>query len=178
MAVLANNSVELWAKEFEKLNTSAPTPTTKQGEMYIKAFFQSAQLNSDKKVEEFLKNKQLGYASVMYLRINACHTYKATPAVLIFLSESGIIDNFGKSTMVVNYMQYIAHKFGLKVIDIKELGMNVFPHGYPSEEQWQKMWELQKLSVHDRNRDLSDNMLDYPKCMKSLMTEEEIKKRG
>lgn len=55
MAVLANNSIELWAKEFKKLNTSTPVPTSKQAEMYIQAFCKSAQLNSDKKVEKLLK---------------------------------------------------------------------------------------------------------------------------
>lgn len=85
--------------------------------------------------------------------------------------------------MVVNYMQYIAHKFGLKVIDIKELGMNVFPHGYPTEEQWQQMWQLQKLDTEELSKFdtfiRSDNMLDYPqRCLKSLMTDEEIKIKG
>lgn len=95
----------------------------------------------------------------------------------IYLSESGIVNNFGKSTMIINLLQYIAHERGLKNIGMKEFGMFVFPMGVPTEESWEKAWEANKLQniftkeeVVELWGDMTvpDNILDYPRSMESI----------
>lgn len=58
--------------------------------------------------------------------------------MLLFLA-SDVLDNFGKSTMMAAYLQYIAWKRGIKTIGINEWAQWAFPWGLPTEDEWQKL---------------------------------------
>ena len=120
-------------------------------------------LGDDKELIQLLDEKKGGMASVIWLRIKYCHTYSITPALAVYLGE--IVTNFGISTMMCNYLQYMANKHKLKVISCKDWGLKIFHHGYFNDEDWQKAWELQKINAEGEG---SDNMLDYSGCYNSI----------
>lgn len=64
--------------------------------------------------------------------------------------------------MMAAYLQYIAWKYGLKTIGITEWAMRAFPLGIPTEEEWQRLWNAQKVPVEERTGWGTDNILDNP----------------
>lgn len=156
--------VENWAKEVENYPRRAFTEEEVGKLMHL--LFNESILNKDEEVVRLLDEKQGGMASVIWLRINHCHTYKISPTLAIYLGE--IITNFGESTMMCNYLQYMAYKNHLKVITLREWGLKIFPNGYISEEGWKKAWELQKIETDREKGYNSDNMLDYSGCYNSI----------
>lgn len=171
-----SDKIERWAKKFEE-HMKIRELTKEETKLFLSASFNEKQINEDKEILKLLETKKAGLASVMYLRVKSIHTYELTPALAVYLFESGIINNFGKSTMIINYLQYIAHERGLKNIGMKEFGMFVFPMGVPTEESWDKAWEANKLQnifikeeVMELQRDITapDNILDYPRAMESI----------
>lgn len=171
-----SNKTEEWVKKF--MNGMKTRELTKEeAKLFLSAYFNEKQINEDKEILELLETKKAGLASVMHLRVKNIHTYKLSPAVAVYLSESGIVNNFGKSTMMTTFFQYIAHERGLKNIGMKEFGMFVFPMGVPTEESCEKAWEANKLQnifikeeVMELRRDMTapDNILDYPMAMESI----------
>ena len=86
-----------------------------------------------------------------------------------FITKAIIGNNFGRSTMMANYLQWICHKHHIHKITLNEFCMDVFPMGFPSEEQWCTLWDLQKVDVKclQPGSDFygsSDNILDYSSC--------------
>lgn len=158
---LTTYDVENWAKEVEKFSMRSLT------EDEIKKFLMSLKseklINDNKELIQLLDEKKGGMASVIWLRIKNCHTYAITPALAVYLGE--IITNFGMSTMICNYLQYMAHKHKLKVITCQDWGLKIFPMGYISDSDWGKAWNLQKIIPDEGG---SDNMLDYSGCYDSI----------
>jgi hypothetical protein len=82
-----------------------------------------------------------------------------------------VVSNFGISTMVANYLQYVAHKHGLKKIRVVDIGLRAFPNGFPDNDAWQKLWEAQKVPREfweQENYSGPDNMLDRLEFMESI----------
>ena len=71
--------------------------------------------------------------------------------------------------MIANYLQFVAHKNGLKKIGMNDFVMKAFPHGYPSKENWHKLWDMQKA-------DDGGNILDDAACGESIRIEYERSK--
>lgn len=159
---LSKNDVENWAKEVEKFPKRKLTEEEVDG--FLKFSMNEDRINEDKEIIRLLDEKEGGMASVIWLRIKHCHTYSITPALAVYLGE--IISNFGISTMMCNYLQYMAYKHKQKVIDFKTFGMKIFPMGFISDIDWQKAWQMQKI-ISDNNGG-SDNMLDYSGCYDSI----------
>lgn len=153
--------VENWAKEVEKF--SPRQLTEEEAKVFLMCSMSEKKLGDDKELIQLLDEKKGGMASVIWLRIKYCHTYSITPALAVYLGE--IVTNFGISTMMCNYLQYMANKHKLKVISCKDWGLKIFPHGYFHDEDWQKAWELQKINAEGEG---SDNMLDYSGCYNSI----------
>ena len=153
--------VENWSKEVEKFQTRQLTE--EEAKTFLMCSISEKRLGDDKELIQLLDEKKGGIASVIWLRIKHCHTYSITPALAIYLGE--IISNFGISTMMRNYLQYMAHKHKLKVITCKDWGLKIFPFGYISDDDWEKAWNLQKIIPEDGG---SDNMLDYSGCYNSI----------
>lgn len=155
--------VENWAKEVEKF------PVRPLTDDEVKTFLLCSISEFDKNIQKddlikLLDDKKGGMASVIWLRIKFCHTYSITPDLAVYLGE--IVTNFGLSTMLCNYMQYMANKHKLKVITCKDWGMKIFPNGYISDDDWRKAWDLQKITPIENMA--SDNMLDYSGCYDSI----------
>lgn len=81
--------------------------------------------------------------------------------VYLFLA-SDVLDNFGKSTMMAAYLQYIAWKRGIKTIGINEWAQWAFPWVLPTEDEWERLWNAQKIPFDMREDACVDNMLDCP----------------
>ena len=64
--------------------------------------------------------------------------------------------------MMAAYLQYIAVKRGIKTIGISEWAQWAFPWGLPTEDEWQRLWNAQKIPVDMREDTMTDNMLDCP----------------
>lgn len=153
--------VENWAKEVEKFPTRQLTED--EAKTFLMSSMAEKRVGDDKELIQLLDEKKGGMASVVWLRIKHCHTYSITPALAVYLGE--IISNFGISTMMCNYLQYMAHKHKLKVITCKDWGLKIFPMGYISDSDWEKAWNLQKINAEGEG---SDNMLDYSGCYNSI----------
>jgi hypothetical protein len=153
--------IENWAKEVEKFPKRKLTDEEVEG--FLKYSMNEDRINEDKEIIRLLDEKKGGMASVIWLRIKHCHTYSITPALAVYLAE--IISSFGISTMMCNYLQYMAYKHKQKVIDFKTFGIKIFPMGFISDTDWQKAWDMQKI-INDNEG--SDNMLDNSFCMQSI----------
>lgn len=157
------NLIEKWAEKLSKLPVRRMTDEEVQ--FYVTIFFNENKINNDNKILDDLEKRKAGMASVLWLRVKHLHTYKITPSLALFLGGT-IIKNFGISTMVASYLQYISHKHNLDVISVKEWNAIVFPNGYPTNESWDEAWDLQKITPETRKEygisdDLTDNILDY-----------------
>ena len=117
--------------------------------------------DEDKELIADLENKRHGVGSAFWLRVKHFHTYSVTPSLALFLA-SDVLDNFGKSTMMAAYLQYIAVKRGIKTIGISEWAQWAFPWGLPTEDEWERLWNAQKIPFDMREDTMTDNMLDCP----------------
>lgn len=96
-------------------------------------------------------------------RVSLVHSFELDDRVLLFLCC--ICKSAGVGIMYCWYFQYQCKKRNLKKVTFENLA-EIFSWGFPSENDLQKLWELQK--VNRNNMDDSDNLLDYPQAGKSL----------
>lgn len=164
----SSQAVEEWAKSVASKNMRPLTE--KEATEFMKYFMSQKDLDKDKELIEILDQKKGGYSSVLWLRIKYHHTFSITPSLCVYLGEN-IIKNFGMSTMIANYLQYIAKEIGIKKIGFDEWCMFAFPMGHPTDKSWEELWDAQKLDSEARQEDryrYCDNVLDYPEFMESL----------
>lgn len=164
----STHAIEDWAKNVAQKQMRQLTDEETRD--FIRYCLVSKQLDKDQELINLLNNKKAGYASVLWLRIKTIHTYSITPSLCIYLGEC-VIKNFGMSTMIANYLQYIAKTKGLKTIGFDEFSRYAFPMGYPTDKSWNELWDLQKIDLEFRSQDCyrcMDNILDYPQFMESL----------
>lgn len=166
---LEPTAVEEWAKEFECCNKRKLTK--EEFNMFMNAIFGEDKINKDKEVLDLLEGKpQASMATVVYKRINARHTYVITPTVAL-LAEI-VAKNFGASTMLCAYLQYKAHQLGVRTINTKVFCCDIFSLGIPTDDELQRLWNLQKLDpdlLKNRKMFEPDNGLDYKQTYKSIM---------
>ena len=153
------HAIEDWAKLVDSIKKEEMT--TDEMRLFITCYTREEDMNKDPELMKLLKSKD-NYASVLWNRIKACHTYEVSPALCLYLGN--VISNFCVSTMIANYLQFVAHKNGLKKIFISDFGMKAFPNGLPSEENWRKLWDMQKA-------DDGGNILDDAACGESIRIE-------
>ena len=154
------NNIEEWCKEVDKL----PRRLFNGKEMLFLAelLFKEEVVNRRVDIHKLLEDKELGYASVIWLRVKCFHSFTISPSLALFLGD--IVSNLGTSTMISNFLQYKAFRLKLKHITLSEFYTMIFPDCWISDEDWRKAWEWQKI----KDEGISDNMLDYPKYMKSI----------
>ena len=150
------HAIEDWAKEVASIKKEEMT--TDEMRLFITCYTREEDMNKDPELMKLLESND-NYASILWNRIKACHTFEISPALCLYLGN--IIENFGISTMIANYLQFVAHKNGLKKIGMNDFGMKAFPHGYPSKENWHKLWNMQKA-------DDGGNILDDVSCGESI----------
>lgn len=159
------NSIELWAIETDKEFKKSQLPMNdEQSHAFVSCCMNQKVMDDDKDVVEKLEKKQLGYSSVFWNRVKYCHTYTVSPSLALFMGF--VARSFGEVTIYANYLQYKAHQYNQKHIDINFISMHCFPMGFPSEEVMHKVWDAQK--VERKNFGDSDNLLDYQKCQESI----------
>ena len=159
---LNGSSIENWASELD--NQEKMTPLTEEdSEVLFKCMFNEEQIDND---PEFSKMLESNFMHALFMkRVKVYHTYSITPTAVVFIS---MINNFnpGISTMIANYLQYIAHRDKVEKFDLKYLTMKIFPNGFFSSDTLAKFWYKQKIETDSNHR--SDNMLDYSEFGSSM----------
>lgn len=156
------NSVEiLFASKFEELKRH-PMPD-EVAKILITLSLASIPEDDKEANEQFLckiiekRFKALGYSMDIKARI-----------FLAYMANSP-----GMAVMYCHYLAYYCKKNNVSSLTFIDLCMDVFPFGFPSEEDLHKLWDEQKV---DRNQDQpgTDNLLDYFHASKSIMAGTDI----
>ncbi len=101
---------------------------------------------------------------VIESRAKASFSFQLTDAKLI-LFMCVLTKGPGTAVMYLTYMQYWAKKRNVTSIDFSTFCTDIFPNGFPSEEDLHLLWRDQKV---ERSEGGSDNLLDYQSAMKSI----------
>lgn len=149
------HAIEDWCKNVDQAEKREMTKD--ESRIFISCFMHEKKMEQDPELMKILESKD-NYASVLWNRLKL-HTVEVSPVVCMFLGFH--ITNFGTSTMIANYLQYVAHRHGIKKIGMNDVGMKVFPHGFPTEETWRDLWYMQKA-------DDGGNILDDSSCGASI----------
>ena len=169
---LESIAVEEWAKEFESCEKR--NLTKEEAEILVRICLNENEINEDKKLLDLLNNDNSpdSMAKVVYQRIKSFHTYQISPSVALLL-EMLVVKNFGSSTMICAYLQYKSHNLGVKIIDGYVFCKDIFPFGIPTDEELNRLWNLQKLDpdLLEKRESMfeSDNGLDYKVTYESIM---------
>lgn len=150
------HAIEDWAKKVDQAEKRVMTED--ESRIFVCCFMQEKKMNDDPELMKLLESND-NYSSILWNRLKCCHTVEVSPAACLFLGCH--IANFGISTMVANYLQYVAHKYRIKKVGVNEVGMKVFPNGFPTEETWRMLWDMQKS-------DDGGNILDDAACGESI----------
>lgn len=154
------NNIEEWCKDVDKLPRRLFNG--KEISFLAELLFKEEVVDRRDDIHKLLEDQELGYASVIWWRVKCFHSFTISPSLALFLGD--IVSNLGTSTMISNFLQYKAFRLKLKHITLSEFSTMIFPDGWISDEDWHKAWEWQKI----KDEGISDNMLDYPKYMKSI----------
>lgn len=126
---------------------------------------------------ELLMNKEGNYKipenekPVLYRiieqRVENCFTYTLNDSRLLiylcYLSESA-----GNAIMYLWYLQAHCSNKETSSVNLDEFCLNVFPWGYPTKEDLQKIWDGQKVR-RPENSFGSDNLIDYLSAGMSIL---------
>lgn len=168
----SEHAIEDWAKMVQ--SKPIRTLTDEEAKALIHVTFIQHEVDFDKEICEMLEKKQAGFlTSMFWWRVKCCHTYEITPSLCVYIGEY-VIKNPGMSTMMANYLQYVAHVNGIKKIGLWEFATWAFPNGFPTDESWHELWGAQKIDldiISDEKSPYyyqSDNILDYPKLYQTI----------
>lgn len=156
------NAIEVWCEAVSK--ASCVPMTDDQAKKMILCIMNEKHFDGDDELLKSVEAKKEWMLSAFWLRVKCCHTYKVTMSLAVFITDAIIGGNFGKMTMMANYLQWFCHKNHLKTIDLDTFCKRVFPWGFPSDDEWQRLWSLQKVDVAYLSGGTSDNILDYSDC--------------
>lgn len=168
----SEHAIEDWAKMVSSKPVRSLTQEEAKG--LIRVTLAQHEIDSDKEICEMLEKKQADYlTSMFWWRVKCCHTYEITPSLCAYIGEY-VIKTPGMSTMMANYLQYVAYVNGTKKIGLREFGLWAFPHGFPTDKSWNELWDAQKIDLDIRMDEKSpyynkpDNILDYPKLYQTI----------
>lgn len=77
-----------------------------------------------------------------------------------------VSETAGTAIMYLTYLQCWAKHNKRKYITAEDFSMNIFPNGFPTKEQMEKLWYSQKIDTEGSSA--SDNLLDYQSALKSI----------
>ena len=168
----SEHAIEDWARTVSVKPTRSLT--NEEAEGLLKIVFVASSIDSDKEILEALEKKTAGFlTSILWWRVKCCHTYEITPSLCVYLGEY-VLKNPGMSTMMANYLQYVASKQNIRKIGIMEFSQYAFPWGLPTDASWNELWDAQKIDLEIRvdkkspYYNGSDNILDYPKLYETI----------
>lgn len=165
MEEIKHDSVELWAKEAEKVfKASTREMTLNEADAFTFALLNEEAWGRDLRIKKALEEKkfEVPYSCVFWNRVRLCHTYTVSVALAVFIGF--LAESFGDITIYANYLQYQAYKANLKHLELGFIS-TLFSNGFPSREAMQQVWDAQKLRTSERG---SDNMLDHSECQGSI----------
>ena len=114
----SEHAIEDWAKMV--LSKPKRSLTEEEAKTLVQVTLAQREIDSDKEICEMLEKKQAGFlTSMFWWRVKCCHTYEITPSLCVYIGEC-VIKSPGMSTMMANYLQYIAHEHGFKKIGLNE----------------------------------------------------------
>lgn len=154
---------ELFCKEFEKLKqhpmSVGDTEFLLRLMMSKKTSLENCPLKGDEK--PFLYQ-------LIEKRIEHCFTYKITDSRLIMFLVI-ITKSAGTAVMYMAYLQYWCKKHDIKEIDLDIFCEQIFPMGFPIDDDLRKLWYSLKVSKDKMALGgSSDNLLDYQTAYKSI----------
>lgn len=115
-------------------------------------------------VRELPDDKKPFLYQVIEKRVQVAFTYTVSPDLIVFLMM--LAQSPGTAIMYLWYLQYQSKKRGKKNFNLQDI-CDMFPIGFPSSEDMQKIWDAQKIE--------SANMVDIGAAGESLFTEDELK---
>lgn len=153
---IKQNSIEkIFCEEFTKLK---PVPLTdSQSEVLINLILDKEKINA---IE--IEEKPFLY-QLLEKRIEKLHNYKIEVSAMIYLTS--ILKSPGNVVMYCWYLQYQSKIKNIKTFTIDDL-VNIFPIGFPSNDELKKVWDMQKIIRP--SMEYSDNLLDYKEAGKSM----------
>lgn len=153
------DGIEKWAEwlDSQPKNTRL---TKEQMNMFMAMTMNEAKVETDSEARSLIEPKRQNFASMLYNRIENCHTYTISVAAAVFLST--LINKPGEAVIYTNYLQYKAFKMGKKRITMREVAL-IWPYGYFSEETLHQAWDRQKMAGC-----YASNMLDSYEAQKSI----------
>lgn len=148
-----------FCQPFEKL--SKHPMSDELSKMMITLLFSKKEISIPEKEKPFL-------LKVIETRIKHSFTFTILDIRLSFflcvLSQTP-----GTAIMYLTYLQYWAKNHQLKVITFDDFCKDIFPMGFPSDEDLHQLWISIKVK---RENGGSDNLLDYQSAMESIQFSE------
>lgn len=166
-----DNFVEEWSKEFDK--SQKERLPKEDAEFLINIIFKEKELNKDKELLDMLEGKSNNtLCTIIWRRFKNYPMLSVSPSVAMFLG--GVAKNFGICTMMVARVIAKAAEFQTKNIDMHFLCSRIIPMGFPTEREFEKLWELQKIDYEERQTQgfhgfTTDNLLDYNSAYNSVI---------
>lgn len=102
---------------------------------------------------------------VIEKRISASHTFSTSDFRLILFLAS-VSETPGCAILYLWYIQYWCYSNKIKEIDLDIFCNRIFPNGFLSQKNLQKIWDNQK--VINAPKFSSDNLVDYNFCGNSI----------
>ena len=95
-------------------------------------------------------------------RIDAYHTFTITDQRLLLILTA-VATTPGKAVLYLWYIQYWCYRNNVRELDLETFSQSVFPHGFPSDESLQEIWEGQKVNKPDTDGTGARivNLVDY-----------------
>lgn len=161
--LIEENAVEQWVKtNFTAQRTHEMTE--EQAKTFCKLVISQKMIDEDEECAVQLKKNKLGLASILYHRCSAFNII-LTNSVCLFLGGF-IAETPGDCSMLSAFLLNKAFEKRERKIDIYFLSKYCFPMGFPNREDFNAMWQTQKIDA------FPDNLLDYKKGYQSIMWED------
>lgn len=166
-----DDAVETWARQVKFFQNSMNDEITEE---FIRVMLHEKEINSDEEITKAINNsREGGYSYVLVKRCEALGL-KLKNSVAYFLGAK-IATTFGECTMLSAYLKYQSHEHdNIQEIDMTFLSTYCFSMGFPNKEEWDKLWDSQKVEINclknlrKDNTWASDNILDYKSVYNSL----------
>lgn len=117
-----------------------------------------------KKIPKTLESEKPFLVQVIEKRMKHCFTFKINDDRLyIFLAV--ITTRPGPAMLYLWYLQWWCFTHNVKELDL-DMFCEIFPWGFPSDDDLHKIWDSQKVSTKERGG--SDNLVDYASAGESI----------
>lgn len=157
--------VELtFCKEMEKMSFSKPMD---KEQMKLLAMAQMVDIGEKDPFDDVPKAEQPFAFQLVKQSVYSRFTIEMSNSLCLLIATMG--ESAGGCIALLAYVQYKAKKKGKRKVNSLDF-VNIFPMGFPSQEQINKAWGAQKVNKESTMG--SDNLLDYQSALKSIQFSE------